>query len=66
MGACQIVNRMKERTNRYSLRIMSLRPQRQQVVEVDAPHFIVCCGTVGGGMAKTRFSIRAGRRNGRF
>lgn len=67
MGACQmIVNRMQERSERISLRIRALRPQRQQVVEVETPHFIVCRGVNGGGMGSTKHSIRAGRRNGRF
>jgi hypothetical protein len=63
MVAANVVERMRARTELFSLRIRALRPKR---VEVETPHFVICCGCVGGGMGKTRFSIRAGKRNGRF
>lgn len=65
MVASMIRARMVERTERLSERIRAARPV-VLVQQVEKTQVIICCGMQGGGMRSTRFSIRAGRRNGRF
>lgn len=63
MVASMIRARMVERTERLSERIRAARPV---VLHVEKTQVIICCGVQGGGMRSTKFSIRAGRRVGRF
>jgi hypothetical protein len=58
---------MVERTEMISWACMALSPRLPKQPEpVEKPQFVICCGVNGGGMGKTRFSIRAGRRTGGF
>jgi cephalosporin-C deacetylase-like acetyl esterase len=65
MTASMIRERMVYRTERLSERIRAARPV-VLVQQVERTQVVVCCGVQGGGMRATKFSIRAGRRNGRF
>jgi hypothetical protein len=65
MTASMIRERMVYRTERLSERIRAARPV-VLVQQVERTQVVVCCGVQGGGMRSTKFSIRAGRRNGRF
>jgi len=60
MCAMKIRQKMVERTERIS------NAMRRVAEPVEKPQFVICCGSVGGGMRSTKFSIRAARRVGRF